>query len=484
MLNFYKKLYNLIYILQLYEYEIRPFLLWLKQHPSWLDLERKSKLKFTAKVNLIIVLTCLLGVITFIIITIWFFTILPPELSFLLILLLFLEYYKLFPAFIIISLMVLKPVEMIIRLLYVILARLKRAKCRRVKVIGIAGSYGKTTMKEFLAIILSERFKVLKTPGNINTLIGIARLIIKKLTSEYEIFIAEIGAYKIGDIKRVCKLINPSIGILTGINEAHLERFGSLENTIKAKFEIIDYLPADGIALINKDDINIKRVIFNFLKDKVVGYSLEGEQAGFRVDNIITTELGTSFNIHKIDKWDMEVNLPILGSHNVRSVLGCVILCDLMGMSKKEIQRGLQNIKAIEHRLSPAYNKQSDILIIDDTYNANPEGVRCALDILTAFKNKRKIIISQGIVEVGAQTEKLNREIGKEIAKVADLVILIKNNISDYILNSLLDEYYSRNKILIFNSFDEVTESLPGIITSGDVVLFQNDLPDQYAISL
>ena len=477
-----KKLFNLVYILQLYEYEVGPFTRWLQSHSRWYDLCNKGKLKFTVKVNLIILLTYLLAFLSFIIIVLLLLSVFSIELFLLSTLFLFLEFYKLLPVFIITSLVALMPVEIVVRIFYVCLAILKRNKCRGVKVIGIAGSYSKTSMKEFLATILSERFKALKTPGNINTLIGIARFIIKKLKPEYDIFIVEIGAYKIGDIKRASKLVKPSIGILTGINEAHLERFGSLTNTIKAKFEIVESISEDGISLINYDDVNIKNALdAHTLKSKIVCYSLEKQHDGFMISNARTSESGTSFQICKAGEWDMAIDLPVLGMHNVRSILGCIILCDLMGMTKQEIQRGVQNIKAVEHRLAPIYNMESDILVIDDTYNANSDGIKCALDVLATFKNRRKIIVAQGVIESGTQSEKLNMEVGEAMANVVDLAILIKSGISDYILNGLLGASFERDRILIFDTFKEMEQSLPSITSAGDVILFQNDLPDQYA---
>lgn len=317
------------------------------------------------------------------------------------------------------------------------------------KVIGITGSYGKTTMKEVLGVILAEKFRVLKTPDSVNTPVGIARLVLADLKKKIDVFIVEMGAYHRGDIKALCEITRPDIAVLTGINEAHLERFGSIENTIKAKFEIAENARASALVMMNGDDERVKE---NY--KKFIG--------------------GKRFKFYDSHISERPLNIPILGDYIWGVVNACVIIGKELGMTDEEIGRGMRNIKPIPHRLQKIENPNG-ITVIDDSYNGNPDGVREAIKVLSKFEGRRKIYITPGLVEGGQKVTEIHNQIGVQLNPVADVVILIKNSVTPFIADKL-----DPKKVIWFDSASVAHNSLENILKPGDVILFQNDWPDNY----
>ena len=270
-------------------------------------------------------------------------------------------------------------------------AEQKRKRFENLTVIGITGSYGKTAVKEFLYEILSEKFKVLKTEKNINAEIGIAETILNKLKPEHQIFIAEVGAYEIGKIKQVAQMIKPKIGILTGINEQHLSTFGSKENIIKAKYELIEALPEDGIAII-KDKLDIQ----------AEDIRVEKEHLLFRIESN-----------------DFKVNL--LGKHNIQNILLAVSCAKKLGMSLEEISKACLKIKPEQGGMK--FLKRNGLTILDASYSANPNGVIADLDYLQIYSSSR-IIIMPCLIELGKESKQIHKRIGKKIAEVCDFTII------------------------------------------------------------
>lgn len=375
------------------------------------------------------------------------------------------------------------PLDKIMKQKIIQKAKKKLEAHTNLKVIGITGSYGKTTMKEILAAILSEKFIILKTPENINTPIGIARLILNKLTPDVEVLIVEMGAYRPGDIKELCELTPPDISIVTGINESHLERFKTIENTIKTKFEIVTSAKKDAIAVLNADNAYMKQSYKNFTDDKpVYFYSSENSPlAYYRVNQKELYEDGSGifFDVWKDEECIGGYRLPLLGEYVIGAAMGAVIIAKKLGFSEVEIKQGMVKLRPIKHRLEPIQTANG-VLVIDDSYNGNPEGVKEAIKLLGRFKKKRKIYITPGLVEMGEKTKEIHETIGKELAKVADGVILIKNSVTPYVSESLETNGFKKENIIWCASIKEAHAILPKIIHTGDVVLFQNDWPENY----
>ena len=322
---------------------------------------------------------------------------------------------------------------------------------RGLVVIGITGSYGKTTMKEALAAILSIKFKIVKTPESVNTPVGISRLILSQLTVETEIFIVEMGAYQRGDIRALCEIAKPDIAVLTGINEAHLERFRSIENTIKGKFEIVENARVGGLVVLNGDDARVKE-----------NYQKFTDQRRVELYNAASSKY-------------QDLTVPLLGDYIWGIINACGIIASELRLSEEEIRRGIINLKPIPHRLQLIENRSAGITVIDDSYNGNPDGAREAIKALAKFEGRRKIYITPGLVEMGERSREVHKEIGRELAGVADIVILIRNSVTPLIAVEL-----DPHKVIYFDSATLAHNSLQNILKHGDVVMFQNDWPDNY----
>ncbi|MBI2514709.1 UDP-N-acetylmuramoyl-tripeptide--D-alanyl-D-alanine ligase [Candidatus Wolfebacteria bacterium] len=272
-------------------------------------------------------------------------------------------------------------------------ARRKIKKLKKLLVIGIAGSYGKSSTKEFLAQILARKFKVLKTPENVNSEIGVAQFVLDNLVSDTEILIAEMGAYRKGEIKRICRMVKPKIGILTGINEQHLALFGSLENIKKAKFELIESLPKDGLAVFNGEDPRVLDL----------AKSWPGKGLIYR-HNVVAPR--RNFPRH------YEINLN-----------AAIDVAKYLGMTEKEIEAAIKDIKP-DGKMIKTFTGKNGVLVIDDTYSVNPDGVLAALDYLAEQPRKTKIVVMPCIIELGRAAHDVHARIGKKIAEVCDLAII------------------------------------------------------------
>lgn len=396
---------------------------------------------------------------------------------------LFIAFFFFFPFFLIAAMILYHPFDGFFKHRIIVRAQKKMRSFPNLIIIGITGSYGKTTMKEVVTAILSQKFRVLATPENINTSLGISRLILEKLTTETQILIAEMGAYERGDIQALCDIVKPRIAILTGINEAHLERFGSLENTIAAKFEIINSAESDGTVLLNADDSRVmKEYRAHIGKRKTLFYSNKNHpMAQTRINETRFFEDGSGIGFEPSVGSDNlgYVKVPFLGEYIMGIIGGAALIAKDLGMTRDEIRRGIATLSPIPHRLQ-AIKKENGILVIDDSYNGNTDGVQEAIKTLAHFKGRRTVYVTPGLVETGASSEAVHREIGRRLAQSADRVVLIKNTVTPFIAEGLHENGFLREHIIWFDSAPEAYKKLPEILKSGDVVLFQNDWPENY----
>ncbi len=336
--------------------------------------------------------------------------------------------------------------------------------------IAIAGSYGKTTAKEIISTVLGEGKKVAYTPGNMNTPIGISRFA-KKL-GECDVVIFELGEEKVGDVKELCDLVQPDMGIITGINEAHLSSFKTLDNTISTVFELEDYL-GDGPLYKNRESKLVASRIKN--KDKLA-FDQKGVN-GWHTSDIKIDIHGTSF-IAKKDNKKIVAQTGLLGFHNIGVILVAIDIADTIGLTAKQIESGILKTTPFEHRMQP--RNIHGAWVIDDTYNGNSDGIRAGLLLLKDLKAKRKIYITPGLVEQGDKTKEVHEKIGQQIADAADVVVLMNNSVTDYIKNGLKKANYSGRLIIIDDPL-EFYSNLDQFVAGGDVVLMQNDWTDNYA---
>lgn len=388
---------------------------------------------------------------------------------------------QLCPVFIILSNVALIPVQSAINKTYVRSAKSKLKKSLPI-VIGVAGSYGKTSTKYFLATLLAERYQVLKTPQSYNTLMGVCRVINEALTLDHEVFIVEMGAYRRGDVKEIADLVEPRVGIITSIGPEHFERFKSIENIEAANYELIQSLPASGIAVFNSDIENCRKLADATNHVKVLRYGIEDMRKGLRLraEEIKTGANGLSFTLVDDEGNRVETKTLILGKHNVSNIVGAACIALEMGISLQRIARAIAKIEPVPHRLQLIQGSGGTI-VIDDSYNSNPLGAAEALNVLKEFETGRKILVTPGMVELGTLEAQENKEFGMRAAHVCDYVILVGHTQTRPILQGLEQAHFATDNIRTVKDLSQAVIEMNKIVQPGDIVLFENDLPDLYS---
>jgi UDP-N-acetylmuramoyl-tripeptide--D-alanyl-D-alanine ligase len=344
------------------------------------------------------------------------------------------------------------------------------------KVVGITGSYGKTSTKYIINTILSQKYNTLMTPESYNTTMGVVRTVNEKLKPIHQLFVCEMGAKYIGDVKEICDIVHPSIGVVTAIGPQHLDTFKTVENVAKTKFELVDSLPQDtGLAFVNWEDENIRK---SKISKKFVKYGLNND-SDYYAENIQITEKGSSFDVVMPNGKKINVNTKLLGSLNVLNIVAGVAIADKFGLTEDQIKMGVKFIKPVEHRLELRPNPNGSI-IIDDSYNSNNRGAKMALEVLGSFKGKQRILITPGIVELGDKAYEINKELGKEATKHSDFIILVGEKQAGPMLDGLKEEKYPENKTMVAKNLDEAIKKMYELMDANTVVLLENDLPDNY----
>lgn len=367
-----------------------------------------------------------------------------------------------------------KPIEKYVFYYYKRKAILKLNSMSDMKVIGITGSYGKTSSKNILADILNVKYNAFPTPKNFNTTYGMINTINNYLDKFSDYFIAEMGAFKMGEIKEICDLVHPKYGILTRVGTAHLESFGSRENIQKGKFELIESLPEDGIGILNADDPYQKSYK---LKNKceIVWIGIENE-ADVRAINTQLSYKGTSFDvIFKGDKKKYHFETRLLGKANIYNILTGIALGRKLGISVEQLILGVKRVNAIEHRLE--LKKYGNINLIDDAYNSNPDGSKMAVEVLGMMPGK-KIIVTPGMIELGPDEYEYNKTFGEQIATVVDEVILVGEKQTKPIYDGLIAKNFSKEHIHILNDVKLAFPLMQELAGKETYVLLENDLPD------
>lgn len=372
-----------------------------------------------------------------------------------------------------------KPVEKGVYWYYYHKAVTKLRSMSNLKVVGITGSYGKTSSKNILNDILGSKFISLATLKNLNTEYGLMITINNHLDKFNDVFIAEMGAYKRGEIKTLCDMVKPKYGILTTIGTAHLETFGSEENILKTKFELIESLPSDGACVLNGDD---KKQLSYKIKSncKKIWIGINNHDVDIYATNIKANSNGSTFDVCFNDlNQTFTFETKLLGYNNIYNILSGIALGYHFGMSIEEIKVGVRKVKPIEHRLE--LKKIGQMYMIDDAYNSNPVGARMALDVLDLMPGD-KVVVTPGMIELGKKEDEYNREFGRQIASSkADYVILIGQNKSKAIYDGLMDGAYNKDKIIILNDVKEAYSVIYSLKGEKDIyALFENDLPDTY----
>lgn len=366
-------------------------------------------------------------------------------------------------------------------------AKKKMESMQGLLVIGITGSYGKSTTKEILSDVLEKKFKVLKTPANINTPIGISELILNKLENDHQVFVVEMGAYTRGEIKTICDIVKPKIGILTGINEQHLALFGNIHNTIDAKFELIKSLPTDGLAVLNCDNRYISE---KMKKMKAVQYGNTEEknienlspltvksivyfsglyQTEVYATNIIASSEGLQFDVCAYGH-TMKFTSHLLGTQNVYNILAAIAVALSLGITLDETASMIGNIVPREKSMAE-YKGPNNSYLVDDTYNSNPTGVMAGIEYLRIYQG-RKVIVFGGIIELGNASRTLHEKLGEMIADNTDFAILTNPIFAQYILKGYLGKKALANNVIVESNQNKIHQILRNYLNDGDVVYF------------
>lgn len=420
---------NLLYLLQLEEYDLKRFSEWLKRNPGRIVIEKKKRIDWTLKARLLFTLANIFSVFT-----------LGNR-----------------PMAIKIATRFLLPFNILAKKIIVFLAQVKISHIKNLTVVGITGSYGKTITKDAISHVLIHKYRTLKTGGNYNTLLGVAKTILNELRPEHEIFVCEMAAYQPGDIKSIAGLIKPKIGIITAVGPMHLERFGTEENILKTKMELIESLPPDGIGFMTKTS-----------EPKISKY--------FHNSNYGSKD--------KIEFFESKEDLLIK-------------IGKVFGMGKEEVLGYLKTAPPTPHR-QEIIKTSAGITIIDDTYNSNPAGFLSALETLKNTPAQRRILVTPGMIELGEKQFELNKSAAKSAAQIADYVIIVgetnkkafEEGLKDGFslisrTSGLEDTYEDKDKeydkrVFEIVDLDAAKLKLSEITISNSAILLENDLPDHY----
>ncbi len=380
------------------------------------------------------------------------------------------------PLFLALAALIMLPLECYINYLYRLDAMKRLDAMPDLIKIGITGSYGKTSAKFMLETILSEKYRVLVTPGSFNTSMGVTRVIREQLAPDHQVFVAEMGARHRGDIRLLCKLVRPQYGIITSIGPQHLETFHTQETIYLEKTDLARAIPQEGATVFASDEGLCTRAYEEAICPKhLAGVSAEG--SGLQTKNIQVGPFGSRFVLTDGSR-EIPCETRLLGTHNITNLLVACTLARVLGMELDQIARGVAKIRPVEHRLQ-LLDAKGGVTVIDDAFNANPVGANAALETLKAFPGRR-IIITPGFVELGLEEARFNRELGEKIAESADIAVLVGKRHTEPIAEGIKSKGFLADHLHVVSSLEESGALLAGMLCPGDVLLYENDLPDNY----
>ena len=336
--------------------------------------------------------------------------------------------------------------------------------------IAVAGSYGKTTMKELLKTVLSEGKTVAATIANNNVSTEHAKFA-KRLKGNEEVLIIEYGEGAPGDVKRFTRVTKPTYGFITGLAPAHIDKYKTLKVAGDDIFSLADFLQDENI-YVNADSLATKE----YLKEGYKTYSENGV-GKWKVKDVKISIEGTSFRLLG-DNQTINIHSKLIGRHQIGALSASAALAIDLGLSIKEIEFGIAKCEPFEHRMQPRY--MSGAWIIDDSYNGNIEGIKAGTALLKELPAKRKIYVTPGLVDQGTYTQEVHLEMGHLIASAdPNLVVLINNSVTDYIRDGLNESGF-KGELQIVNDPLAYYSNLEQTLALGDLLMMQNDWPDNY----
>ncbi len=393
-------------------------------------------------------------------------------------------YLGLFPLLTALANLINKPIENRINQYYIDDAKRILREHPGLRIIGITGSFGKTSVKYYLTTLLSEGYRVLMTPESYNTPMGIVRTIREYLMPTHEIFVCEMGARHLHDIKEITDIVHPDDGILTSIGYQHLETFHSLENIVSTKYELLDAvdekMKADGqkdkhLKFVNGDNQIIRA---NMKYEDAITYGMS-EDCDYRATDIKVSGSGTSFSVTAPNGEACEFATKLVGRHNVENIVGAIAAANSLGVPMTKLRIAVRRLASVPHRLELV--KHGSVSILDDAYNSNPNGAKVALETLDLFENQVKILVTPGMVELGEKEDEYNKEFGKQAAAVCDYIILVGEKNSASIKAGAIEAGFDPERLFVKNTLNEATALMYELDAGREkVILLENDLPDNY----
>lgn len=382
------------------------------------------------------------------------------------------------PLWVLLAAWLMKPVETSIQNGYKRQARKHLKRRPDLHTLAITGSYGKTSVKFIIDEILKQRFNALATPGSYNTPMGICIVVNNKLRPEHQMLVLEMGIRHPGDMRELCEIAQPDTAVVTSIGVAHLETMGSKENIAQEKGTMLDYIKPGGIAVLNADD----PLVLDMRKrapGKVWLVSVENHpEADIAASDIRYGRTGASFLVRDDQGHEQRFQTKLLGKHNVLNILLGIAVGRSQGMRLRQIAHAVKRIKPVEHRLQ--LREHGAITVIDDAFNSNPVGAKNAVEILGQFTDGKRVIVTPGMIELGERQYDENRLFGEHIARNVDLAVLIGDAQTKPIQDGLQAQGFPAEQTKVFNSLFEAQDFLKAHLGPGDVVLYENDLPDQF----
>ncbi len=375
---------------------------------------------------------------------------------------------------VLVSLTLMRPVEKLINRYYINDAKKILKGHRNLKVIGVTGSYGKTSTKFILGRILSEKFNTLVTPENFNTPMGVVITVRRDLKPQHEIFVCEMGAKEKGNILEDCVIANPDMGVITSIGPQHLDTFGNIETVVSTKFELADWIKKkQGKMYLNADN--------GYIREKAAEYNsvTYGTQSADSVASDISySPKGLTVTVNYKGE-SFKITSRLLGYHNALNICAAATVALDLGLTPTEIAFAVSKLKPVEHRLQMKPYLNGSVLI-DDSYNSNPEGCLEATRVLGCFDGMKKILVTPGLVELGEKEYEANRRLGEEAAKHCDIIILVGQKRSVPIAEGVKAGNFPEENLYIASSFKEAVGIFSPMCDKNTAILFENDLPDNY----
>lgn len=374
--------------------------------------------------------------------------------------------------------MINRPVEKAVNRYFINDAKKKLKQASGLKVVGVTGSYGKTSVKFYLQALLQGRFHVLVTPESYNTPMGVVKTIRESLQPTHEIFVCEMGARYVGDIKEICDIVHPAHGMITAIGPQHLETFGGMEQIVNTKFELADALPEGGMLFLNGDNEWIVERSVRYASTKMIFYRNQTDGEGYRAGNLHLSQLGTEFDVTTPDGETQTFQTRLVGEHNVINIIGAIAAAHTLGVPLKELKVPVRRLQPIPHRMQML--EQGNVTIIDDAYNSNPVGSKAAVETLAMFDGIR-ILITPGMVELGREEDAYNQKFGAYAAKCCDYILLVGRVHVLPIRKGVLESGFDEKRCLMYDNLKDALAYAYGVKGDGHkYILLENDLPDNY----